>query len=353
MRTLRTIGRFALLGAVIWGVTAPADAQRRRERPSTTSADAAPAEDARAAARESYARGQELFRAGRYAEAQTAFEAAYAAVPNAVVLLSIAQCQENTGNANDAALTLSRYLDARPDAPDRASIEQRLQALRARPATLIIETTPPGASIAIDGTPRSETTPAEVQVPAGERTVTLTLDGYESATESVTAGFGARANVRSTLRRAAPPADAGPAASEDDVFGGAPQEETTEEAEAPSEDAEASGSGAGVPTAAWVTGGVAAAGLVAGTVFGFLALSKQSDFEETPTTALADDGEQLALFADVSFAIALGAGVATLVLALSGGEDSEERAESLETGALRITPSVGPQAAGVAASLAF
>src|SRR5688572_6778415 len=47
----------------------------------------------KARARELYTKGQQLFRQGDYAEAQRTFEEAYVAVPNPIVLLSVAECQ--------------------------------------------------------------------------------------------------------------------------------------------------------------------------------------------------------------------------------------------------------------------
>ncbi|MEM9191378.1 MAG: hypothetical protein AAGF12_19560, partial [Myxococcota bacterium] len=56
--------------------------------PATTAL--AQTDEERARARDSYARGQELFRAGEYDEAEAAFNDAYDAIPNPIVLLGIA-----------------------------------------------------------------------------------------------------------------------------------------------------------------------------------------------------------------------------------------------------------------------
>src|SRR3954447_22996463 len=52
----------------------------------------------KARARELYAMGQQMFRQADYTGAQKSFEEAYKAVPNPIVLLSIAECQVRTQN---------------------------------------------------------------------------------------------------------------------------------------------------------------------------------------------------------------------------------------------------------------
>jgi len=58
-----------------------------------------PSMEDRKQAREAYRRGQELFRDGRYEEAEAAFEEAYRLVPNPVVWVGIAEARERQGNA--------------------------------------------------------------------------------------------------------------------------------------------------------------------------------------------------------------------------------------------------------------
>ena len=83
--------------------------------------------------------------------------------------------------------------------------------------------------------------------------------------------------------------------------------------------------------------------LVSGTVLGFLALSKQSDFDTMPTVAAANDGEAFALVADVSFAVAAVAGITAIVLYAT-----ESPAQPTSTASLRIMPLASPTGGGVA-----
>ncbi len=303
-------------------VTSSADAQRRRGGGATPPA---PTAEQRETARVAYGRGQELFRAGTFAEAQVQFEAAFAAVPNPVVLLSIAECQERQNLAVDAVATLERYLAARTDAPDRAAVEQRVVGLRARPATLVVSSTPPGAAISVDGTATGRTTPAEVTVPPGDHTVALTLAGHEPGSEQVTVTFGARREVTSTLA-----ATAGAAGSEEDIFGsGGHEGEGEGEGEEPVAPPPPPSRGVGAPV--WIAAGIGGAALVTGTVLGFLALDRQSEFNAMPSHDAADSGKTLALFADVGFGVAA-AGIITAIVLYATSDAADEEDEAAPEG---------------------
>jgi hypothetical protein len=69
--------------------------------------------------------------------------------------------------------------------------------------------------------------------------------------------------------------------------------------------------------------GVAIAGIVGTTVFGVLALHDKSDFDRTPTYALADNGANFAAYSDGCLALAVAAGVTSLVLWLTGAPPAE------------------------------
>lgn len=68
---------------------------------------------------------------------------------------------------------------------------------------------------------------------------------------------------------------------------------------------------------AYVTGGIAVVAAGVGTGFGIAALGTRDDFNKTPTTKKADDGENQALIADMCFGIAITFGVTSAVLFLS------------------------------------
>lgn len=321
--------------------------------PSSARAQAgATAEDPRVRARELYTRGRQEFDAGRFEQAQQAFQGAYDAVPNPVVLLGVASAQERRGLRTDAARTLRRYLRERADAPDRAQIEQRITELdpsgvtaepvSAAPGSIRVAGAPEGAAIALDGQATGRIVPAELAAPAGEHVITVSAEGYLPGEFTVTVTSGAASEVAVELATVA---------SEDVAVG---EDVPPEGEEAPPD----------VPMEAppsvgtWVTTGLAAAGLVTGTVFGFLALSAQSDFDSTPTESIADNGETYALVADISFGVALAMGVTAIVLFAtdrpSAPADAPAASRDQDDGP-RVTfaPIASPTAGGAALRVEF
>lgn len=292
------------------------------------------AQAARDAAREAYGRGQSLYQAGEYVESEAAFMQAYAIIPNPVVLIGVAESRERRGDAAGAIAMFERYLSERADAPDADSIRTRIADLRTGPATLAITSTPPGAAIAVDGDDAEEVTPAELQVPAGDHTVALTLEGHEASEQTVTAVAGTRHEVAAELG----------ATASDPAFGDG---DPIDEPEVAVEE-EAAAADDGPSTGVWVSAGIAAGSLVAGTVVGFLALSEEGDFDNTPTDAIADKGETYALVADVFFGLAAAAAITGLVLYLTGDED-----EDSESARLDVAPLVGPNGGGLSARVQF
>lgn len=334
---MRRTGLATLL-AVLWIglVVAPsADAQRRQQQRQQAAEDQPSAED-RTAAREAYARGQEEFRAGNFEAAAAAFGEAYQAVPNPVVLLGVAEARERMGDVPGAIQALEQYLEERPDAPDAEEIQARLATLRTVPAVLVVTSDPPGAAITLDGQPRDQVTPAEIEVQPGEHVVAVTLAEHEPASETVQAEHGGRHEIQLDLVTAAEGLDEDPFGDEG---GGA--------AAPPPLDEDATDDGA-LPAGVWVAAGISGAALVGGTVLGFLALSEQSDYDMMPTESSADRGERLALFADVVFGVAIIAGVTAIVLYLTSDTEAAD-----DTPDVAVAPTVSPTGGGLSAQVQF
>lgn len=298
-----------------------------------------PSAQTRNAARDAYGRGQTAFREGRFEEAEASFTEAFTLIPNPVVLLGVAEARERLGNVPGAIATLEQYLTLRTEAPDAAQIQERLTVLRATPGTLAITSTPEGAAIAVDGTDTGAVTPAELPAPPGEHAIALTLEGHEAATTNVTLPPGGRAEASAELVVVEPEPEPVVAATPPPTE---PIVEDTTEADALEDD----GPGAAV----WVTSGVAAAALVGGTVLGFMALSREAEFDDEPTVGRADDGERFALFADVLFGVAGAAAITAIVLFLTSGDDADD--EPSDT-ALTVSPTLGRRAGGLSAQLTF
>jgi tetratricopeptide (TPR) repeat protein len=305
-----------------------------------------PTTEQRAHARELYGQGQAAYTAGHYQEALDAYQAAFREVQNPLVLLGVALAQEHLDQRAEARVTLERYLILRPDAPDRAAIETRIAALPApTTGTVHVDCTPAGASIELDGHAIGTGT-AETTTPAGAHTLRVSLTGHEPITRQIDVTAGHRVDLDLTLVAQAAAVDTAattsdPIESEDDIFGGdGADTESSETAETPAPTPAAADPSAGV----WVTTAIAGVALVTGTIFGFLALSKQSDYDAMPTAGTANDGEAFALVADLSFAVAAAAGITAIVLYAT--ETPARPAES--TASLQVIPLVSPTAGGVA-----
>ena len=333
----------ATLGAACLG---PARAYAQAAQPSAA---------AEQQARDAYARGTAAFRAERYAAAEKAFEQAYAAVPNPVVLVAIAEARQRQGDVPGTIDALERYLMARPDAPDAPAMQARLDALRKTPATVRVSSDPAGALVLVDGAQTDDATPARLSLPPGKHRIDATLNGRRFGEREVTALPGGHLDVTlGPLGAATTP----PAASTRPPSGEA-------------EGAPAMGEGATAATgreagrhatkAVWATFGVALAAGATGAVLGGVALKKQKDFDAHPTNALADKGERIALFADVSFGIAAGAAITSLVLYLTSGsrgehdEGPEGSDAAVVHGAPRVAvePAVGRAGGGAVLRLRF
>ncbi|MFW5920772.1 MAG: PEGA domain-containing protein [Polyangiales bacterium] len=324
---------------------APSDAAR--DEAAGEEGGAEPTEEERAAAREAYGRGQEAFENGDYEEAEAAFEEAYAQVANPVVLVSLAESRARQDDVRGAIEAYERYLEERPDAPDKGKIEGKLETLRETPGTLKVTSKPPDAAITLDGEPLQERTPAELEVDPGEYTVALSMDGYEPTTETVEMGPAGEQELEITLEAAAAP--------EEEALGTGKQIAEPEPEPEPA-DSEEEG---GISTGVWVATGVAAAGLVSGTVLGFMSLTEESDFNDMPTESGADRGERLALFADVSFGLAAAAAITGLVLYFT--DQPTDNDEQLTDEARResdrvhvdVSPALGADGAGGAVRVSF
>lgn len=200
------------------------------------------------------------------------------------------------------------------------------------PAKVTIAVTPADAanlSVTVDGVKYPGNA---IELKAGEHTVIVTADGFQPKTEVVNVKGNETKDVQIALVPVAkPPPPPAPTEPPKPVEPKEPPEERSN-----------------IP--AYVTLGIAGAGVVLGTVFGVMALGAKSDFDDDPTTENADDAERAALIADMSFGVALTFGITGAVLLFSGGDDEPE-----ETGTAKpvVLPYAGPTGGGVAATWKF
>jgi len=152
--------------------------------------------------------GQKLYVAGNYGPAAESFMAAYAKKPYPAFLFNAAVCREKGAALNEAIDLFSRYLTSgKPEAQERADIEQRIAALRARLAApaeapppeqplpevqprglVVVESKPAGATVYLDDKRKGPvgTTPWSATL-EGTHTVFVESKGFKPEKKDIVA----------------------------------------------------------------------------------------------------------------------------------------------------------------------
>jgi opacity protein-like surface antigen len=135
--------------------------------------------------------GAKAYSEGRYNDAIRFFEEAHRLGGPPFELWNIAKCHVQLDQPEQAAEVLERYL-ATPSlsTADRNEAVAQLEALRARPSTVSVASSPPGARIVVDGRPIAGLTPTSFSVPPGSHTLEVSRTGYPSDTRSIEAKYG-------------------------------------------------------------------------------------------------------------------------------------------------------------------
>lgn len=119
---------------------------------------AGPAADTQA--RDAFAKGEQLFKSGRYAEAIAAFEAGNRQKPHPAFLFDLALTYRAMGDSGRAIDYYRQYLKAKPDADDRAAIEASIAEEQAKLAKAAAPVPTPAPA------PAPITAPAPAPAPA-------------------------------------------------------------------------------------------------------------------------------------------------------------------------------------------
>jgi tetratricopeptide (TPR) repeat protein len=109
------------------------------------------------AARAQFQRGEAAYQQGRFDQALSAYQAAYAAKPLPGFLFNVAQCYRNLGNDERAVFFYRRYLSLDPKTDNRALVEQLIAESQKRLAPV----TPPVPAV---GTPPVRTAPPPLRL---------------------------------------------------------------------------------------------------------------------------------------------------------------------------------------------
>ena len=122
----RTAALVTILIAALASSSAVAQVNEPGDDPGET--PEAPAPDAR----ELFAEGALAYAAGRYADAIGHFEAAFAVNEDPALLFDLGLAHERLGHDAEAIAMYERYLEARPEAENRAHVRRRVRAARSR-----------------------------------------------------------------------------------------------------------------------------------------------------------------------------------------------------------------------------
>ncbi len=241
-------------------------------------------------ARQRFKEGIDFFDAKHFQKARAAFLQAYALKKHPAVLLNLAQSELRSGHEADAADHFSEFLrDAKEQKPDehQAALAGLLDAKKSV-AEVTIQVDEKGADVLIDSKSRGVSPlPGAVYLAPGSHTVTVQKGGRE-----VTTTLSVEAGDSTSTKLSLKPAGADGALGALDAVGRGDTEQHSSIASgkdsAPSGDASEEGGWFWHHPAAWVTAGLAVAGVGSGVGF---SLSAHSNYKSADSTALLIEAE--------------------------------------------------------------
>jgi len=291
------------------------------------------------------ARAQALFNDGRaamekgdVAGACKMLSESLALVKRPSTLFNLAQCEAKQGKIRSATEHMKGAIETLDPGDERVKIARDqyadLDKQLPRVTLRLAPGTPADSTVLVDGTPVDRASiGTQLPLDPGEHALVVRAAGRSDARTSVTLAVGDRREV--TLTVGAAPT---PAASKEAAATQAPATEPSNTKR----------------TLGWVIGGVGAAGLVAGSVTGVMAIGKKNQMEDNcvgvcndAARSAADSGRTLSLLSTISFAVGLaGVGVGTYLLITSPSK--EPPAPSVA-----IAPATLPKGAGLSIQGSF
>jgi hypothetical protein len=160
--------------------------------------------------------GAEAYKAGNYAEALQKFDKAYNLYPAPALLLNLSRTELKLGQC-DSAIRYAQIYSAdtqNEKASTRKSRTSWLEHVKAECVEVEVTSSPPGATIAIEGVPTASPAQAPWQgrLLPGRYPLTATAGGYERHAELLIVETGRPLHVSLQLTPVAPPAQAAPVA---------------------------------------------------------------------------------------------------------------------------------------------
>jgi hypothetical protein len=157
-----------------------------------------------ASAKKLFEQGLKLYNEGSYREALSAFLHANELSPRASVQRNIAQCHRDLKEfaaAYDSYQTLLTKYGPTMSAADKRAVQRAIDELAILTATVKVNVTDPGATVAVDGNTVGTTPLASpVRVNIGAHTVTVAKPGYETLTKDVKVNGGDTVSVDGPLQ---------------------------------------------------------------------------------------------------------------------------------------------------------
>ncbi len=326
------------LAQICWAVGSMLPALLLLDPASAVAADAAKPQSSSAAqpleiARARYRQGVEAYQAGHYRESIDYFLEADHISPSAALSYNIALAYEKIDDAAAALRWYRDYLRRAPDAKDRSSTEQLVQAFEARLAAkgvqqVTIMSEPSAATVLVDGKPVG-VTPWTMEIRPGEHALEVRHDGYETIKQSINVPAEHASDVQLTLKAAAeaPP----PAAATPNTPASAPPPVATAKA-----DEGTQGSGKTLKTIGIVGMAAGGAALIGAGTFELLRRGSESDAKNEPTqVGYADHVETMEsqqTVARVLLGTGVVLGVAGGVLFFLGSKNSSENTTAFSVG---------------------
>jgi hypothetical protein len=146
--------------------------------------------------------GVRAYREERYNDAIRFFEEARKVGGPPSEIWNIAKCHVRMDEPEDAAKYIEEYLDQKGLSPgDRAEAEQQLREIQHRHSTLTVASSPPGATVYLEGHHWAGVTPATIDIAPGDHKVTIELAGHDPVDRSITAKFGRAVIVDARLSK--------------------------------------------------------------------------------------------------------------------------------------------------------
>lgn len=290
-------------------------------------AEPAPSDEAKAAqAKDLFAAGQKLYKAGKVADAVVKFEEALELKEHPSIYFNLGTCHEKLGNTAQALRSYRDYLRLSPSANDKAQVADAIANLERKlketgVQQLLVFTEPPTARIEVDGKVLSSSSPASIELPAGPHTLTVRAIGYQTVEKPFTWSI-ARAQEMTVNLELAPP-DAPVRVADKPVAAVKPTE-------GPMRNVTFHPVSTGRQRVmTWVMGGAAVAALGGGIALGLASngslgtLRGGEPKESAVAQRLYDDARGFAIGANIAYGVAITAAVTAVVLFFVEGNEGK------------------------------